>query len=706
MIKFQFKVYLAIIFACIVGFTFFYLNHTAQRLLISHSEVIHQLSDIDLYNEQINKEILNSTFRLYNTYDKVNFLIQKIRNAIQSVNKNSVMQDVIYLDIRDKLDQFSQELDRKEKAIQKFSTLNSMIKNSATYIPTLTTRYLKRFGYQDKQYLLELSKITSSIFLAHNAMDADLLGTIKESLDYLQSKQFTDQEKNSFNQLFLSHSRVMIRYMPLYLSVFNEINESLSNKLIHRIENDFINISSIQATKLSTMSYIVMIAFLTSILLIIYLLFDVDKSRKKQVQLHQQLEKRATTDSLTGLGSRFSFQQIEQNLDDNWTLLLINIDGFKHINDFYGRQIGDLVLKHMAKIIESFKSTINYERIYRVGTDDFAILIEKNNTSELTLLVQQLIQGIGRKFFTYHDIHLLIQASIGISNKAPLLETADIALRQIKNTRKKYMFYDKEQALESQIESNLTMMQFIQEAIEFDYIIPHFMPLMSNKDNKIIAYECLIRLQDKSGKLYFPNEFLPVAKKGRLYGKLTQIMISKCMKKFIDTDYLFSINISMEDIEDNEVTDYIFKKLEQLPDVGKRLTFEILESEDVSNYEKLQNFVDKIKSYGCKISIDDYGSGYSNLQHLVQLQVDSLKLDGSLIEPMIQDRNNIVAVHAIVDMAKDLKIASTTAEYVSSEAILKLVKASNITYSQGYFIGKASTELITQPEFLQDHQND
>ncbi|MFK5986481.1 MAG: bifunctional diguanylate cyclase/phosphodiesterase [Pseudomonadota bacterium] len=436
-------------------------------------------------------------------------------------------------------------------------------------------------------------------------------------------------------------------------------------------------------------------------MLIIYLLFSIDKSRKQQILLHQQLEKRATTDSLTDLGSRFSFEQVEQQLDSNWTMLLINIDGFRHINDFYGRKVGDMVLKHMSVIIKNFTSLANYQHIYRVGTDDFVVLVEKDKSTNITSLVEQLIKTIDKNSFTYIDIHLRLQASIGISNTSPLLETADLALRQIKNTRKKYSFYKKEEALESQIESNLTMMQFIQHAIEKDYIVPHYMPLMRNTDNKIIAYECLIRLQDKTGKLYFPNEFLPIAKQGRLYGKLTQIMFKKCLNKFATSNYLFSINLSIEDIEDTEVTDFIFKILKQFPDVGKRLTLEILESEGISNYESLQDFVNKVKKHGCKVAIDDYGSGYSNLQHLMKLQVDNLKLDGSLIEPMIKDKNNIVAVNAIVDMASNLQITSTTAEYVSSKAILNMVKASNITFSQGFFIGKSSPELISCADFLQ-----
>jgi len=700
MIKFRFKVYLAIFFASIVGATFFYLNHATQRLLAFHSEIVHQLTDIDLYNEQINKQILNSAFRLYDTNDKTNLLIQKLRSRIEAVSENPVFQDKAYQEVTNKFQQFKQALDHKEKAIQKFATLNAMIKNSATYVPSLSTRYLQRFGHQDKEYLLELSKITSAIFLAHNAMDADLLGTIKESMEFLQSKKFDDKDKTSFNQVFLSHAKVMNRYLPIYQPVFNEIVSNTSSQLLHQTEAEFTAISTVQANRLSTLWYSVMLAFLTSVILIVYLLFHVEKSRQQQIQLHQELKIRATTDSLTTLDNRFAFEQVEQNLNESWSLLLINIDGFKHINDFYGRQIGDRVLKHISAVIKTFLFQTGQQHIYRVGADDFAVLVEQNNEKKLSLLVQDIIQSIESEGFTYQEINLLLQVSIGISNVPPLLETADLALRQVKNTRKKYQLYSSEQALEKQVKANLNMMQFIRKSIEHDYIVPHFMPLMRNTDNQVVAFECLIRLQDTEGKLYFPDEFLPVAKKGRLYGKLTQIMFDKCLTTFEGTEYLFSINLSIEDIDDNEVTNFIIKRLQQSPEVGRRLTLEILESEGVKNYDQLQKFVKKIKLFGCRIAIDDYGTGYSNLQHLVKLKADNLKLDGSLIEPMVTDENSTVAVSAIVDMAKDLEISSTTAEYVSSKEVLKIVKSLNISYSQGFYIGKASPELRTIPEFL------
>jgi len=698
MIKFRLQIQIAVFFALVVGISFFYLNITTQRLLQSHSIILHQLTDLDIHNEQINKEVLNSAYRLYDTYDKVNSLLSTVSTKTESLNSTPLLNDPAYRKIKEKLKQFVEFVQEREKLIQKFITLNALIKNSATYVPTLSRRYLEQFEEHDKAYLLQLLKITSAVFLAHNAMDAELLENIKKSILELESQPFDSSEKRSFNRLFLSHAKVMSRYLSVYQPIFENILNNAGSQLLHETEETFIAISTREAEKLSSLSYLVMVAFLASIIFIIYLLFNVEISRIKQIQLHDELEKRATTDSLTGLDNRFSFRQIEQSSSSKGHLILINIDGFKHINDFYGREIGDLVLKHVADNVMLFATRQSIKKGFRLGADEFGLLIDNVN-NEIPSLAKTLIGTIESDGFSYQDIQLQLRVSAGISNVSPLLETADMALRKIKDTRSKYFFYSKDQQLEKYAKDNLLMMQVIQEAIDNDKIIPYFMPLMRNSDEQIVAFECLMRLQDNTDSFILPGEFLPIAKNGRLYGKLTRIMIEKCFEKFKGNDYFFSINLSVQDIEDEQVSEFIIDKLEQYPQMGKRLILEILESEGISNYLRLQQFFDKVKQLGCRIAIDDYGSGYSNLRHLLNLQVDSLKIDGSLVKPLQTADNSKVVVKTIVDMARDLDIASTTAEYVSNQEIFNVVRRLNITYSQGYFIGQALPELVRQPDY-------
>lgn len=700
MSRFELKLYVTIVFAVVIAGVFFYVNESNENLLVSHAQVLHSLNDLELKNEKINEQVLISAYRLYGSYDGININLQQLRNQVHQVALDPLLTNDIYRAVTDELSLFSSALDEKEKSIYKFATLNSLIKNSATHVPSMTSRYLTRFGFEDQEYLLEISKITLSIFQARNAMDADLIAGINSSIKYLQSKTFENEEMQRFNQVFISHARVMQRYLPMYLPVFDDIINNPMTVLLHKIQKRFLKISTVEAEKLRTLSNFISVIFVASIMYIIYLFFGLENARKNQIKLTQKLEQRAMTDRLTSLKNRFAFEQEETELIERSAMLLINVDGFKNINDFYGRELGDEYLKFLSQIVAQFNDLSIVHEIYRVGSDEFGVLVETRNRDRLIGLASRFIEQIESSSFSYQNINLGIQVSVGVSTVLPLLEKADIALRKIKKTRNKFMLYEGDHSWEEQVKANLSMMHFIREAIEHDYIEPHFMPIMDNVDLRVVGYECLIRLRDKQGRLYYPNEFLHIAKEGRLYGQLTRIMFDKCLEKFSYIDYSFSINLSIDDIEDHEISDYIIVRLIKYPEVARRLTLEILESEGVQNYSVLQSFIERVKFCGCKIAIDDYGTGYSNLQHLVKLRVDNLKVDGSLIEPMADDVSSYVAVRAIVEMAQDLGIEVTTAEFVSSERVYTVVKSLGITQSQGYYIGQASAELITVPLFV------
>jgi diguanylate cyclase (GGDEF)-like protein len=700
MTKFEIKLYLTLFFAVVIAAMFFYVNEASENLLKSHADILHRLNDLELHDEKINEEALSSAFRLYETYDTINRNLQQIREDTTSIANNPLFADEIYRPFKDDLNLFLRALDDKEEAVNKFATLNSLIKNSATHIPSMASRYLQRFGFKDQEYLQEISRITFTVFQARNAMDADLLTGIDESIKDLQSRKFDDPEMARFNQVFLAHARVMQRYLPIYLPIFDQIINNPMSDLLHRVQNSFVQISSDEAVSLRRVSSVLSVVFIASVLFIIYLFFDLEKAHRYQHELTQTLEKRATTDRLTSLSNRFAFEQEDEEFLQQCALMLINVDGFKNINDFFGREVGDEFLKFLAGVVSQFREINVVHKIYRVGADEFGVLVKTTDRERLIGLASSFISEIESSRFKFQDINLDVQISIGVSMDLPLLEKADIALRKIKNTRSKYMLYEGDEYLEKQVKANLSMMHFIREAIEKDYIEPHFMPIMNNADLSIQAYECLIRLRDKNGKLFYPDEFLNIAKEGRLYGQLTHKMFDKCLQKFALNDFHFSINLSIEDIEDQEISDYIVASVGKSSDLAGRLTLEILESEGVKNYSVLQTFIERVKFYGCKIAIDDYGTGYSNLQHLVNLKVDNLKLDGSLIEPLVSDASSYVAVKAIVEMANDLGIPTTSAEFVSSKEIYAVVKSLGISQSQGYYIGQAKQDLTATPDFL------
>jgi EAL domain-containing protein (putative c-di-GMP-specific phosphodiesterase class I) len=199
---------------------------------------------------------------------------------------------------------------------------------------------------------------------------------------------------------------------------------------------------------------------------------------------------------------------------------------------------------------------------------------------------------------------------------------------------------------------------------------------------------------DNNGDVVSPGKFLGVAGKLRLEGHITRVMVEKCFTRFADSPLQFSINLSYSDLQQEELSRFIIQRLDETG-VGPRVIFELLESAHIDNYEQVRRFVDEVKKRGCRIAIDDFGTGYSNFEHLLQLKVDFIKIDGSLIRNLDRDPNARRVARGIVGLARSMKI-ETVAEYVHSEAIQMEVLRLGISFSQGELIGMPAPELLVR----------
>ncbi|MBS4069617.1 MAG: EAL domain-containing protein, partial [Sulfurimonas sp.] len=176
---------------------------------------------------------------------------------------------------------------------------------------------------------------------------------------------------------------------------------------------------------------------------------------------------------------------------------------------------------------------------------------------------------------------------------------------------------------------------------------------------------------------------LEVAKQTRQYFDITRAVIRQSFEMFKDKDVEFSINLSIKDILEIQMSEYILNMLERY-NIGSRVVFEIVESESIENFEGVIHFINQVKKHNCKIAIDDFGTGYSNFEYLIKLKADFLKIDGSLIKNLDKDKNALVVVSTIVEFSKKLGM-KTIAEFVENEEIFKIVKDLGIDYSQGYY---------------------
>ena len=248
---------------------------------------------------------------------------------------------------------------------------------------------------------------------------------------------------------------------------------------------------------------------------------------------------------------------------------------------------------------------------------------------------------------------------------------------------------------EDSIRERYHMVNVINYAIANDKVIPYFQGIYDNKEKCINHYESLMRLEDENGKVYYPASFLDVARSyGLLYDSISKKMIAKVFDRFKDiADKSVSINLEIRDIKNRELTDFIYEFL-STAEHPEHFVFEILENEDIDDYDTLIAFVDRIHDLGGLISIDDFGSGFSNLQHIASIHCDYLKIDGSIVRRCCEEEQlaNIIALVADWKRLSN-KNFSIVAEFVENEDIQNLLLGFEIDYSQGYLFSKPAPEI-------------
>jgi EAL domain-containing protein (putative c-di-GMP-specific phosphodiesterase class I) len=260
-----------------------------------------------------------------------------------------------------------------------------------------------------------------------------------------------------------------------------------------------------------------------------------------------------------------------------------------------------------------------------------------------------------------------------------------MALKIAKKSNTNFLVYNEDISLNNEYKNNLHWAKKLSDAIKKDNIITYYQPIVNNSNLVYEKYESLVRMRD-ADKIISPFFFLEVAKQTRQYFDITRTVIHQSFEMFKDKDLEFSINLSIKDILEIQISEYILNMLERY-NIGSRVVFEIVESESIENFEGVIHFINQVKKYGCKIAIDDFGTGYSNFEYLIKLKADFLKIDGSLIKNLDKDKNALVVVSTIVEFSKKLGM-KTIAEFVENEEIFKIVKDLGIDYSQGYYFSQ------------------
>lgn len=413
---------------------------------------------------------------------------------------------------------------------------------------------------------------------------------------------------------------------------------------------------------------------------------------QKVKEKNQELLESLYIDKLTQIPNINSYFSDSASLVKK-NLVLFNIDSFRKINSVYGSDFANQVLINITKKInkEILKDT-NF-KLYRYHADWFIILATKESSNECIEKIYNKVLKIFQDPLFIDKESITISFTAGIATKCTdAITYAELAFQKAKEDRSAYEIYSDDINILDEYKKHQGALKLIRYAIQKDLVIPYFQLIRDNKNPDKKKYESLMRIEDPYGNVFSPFIFLEVAKDAKLYTQLSKIMMRKSIQTFEDIDANFSINLEVEDILCDATMQYLYDLI-ITHKVEDKIILEITESENIKDFNEIAKILKKFKDIGVKVAIDDFGTGYSNFSYLAEFDFDYIKIDGSLIKNLHEDKNSLIITSMIVDFAKKLG-KEVIAEFIDKSEVQDAVQDLDIDYSQGYLFSKPSPKLI------------
>lgn len=414
--------------------------------------------------------------------------------------------------------------------------------------------------------------------------------------------------------------------------------------------------------------------------LVNYLFSTANSELKKEItESQQKFANQLIYDADSGLPNLTKFVYDNEAKKFN-AVCLLSLKNESIIKVFLDKK---LYLSYIRNMVEGCKKALGEScNVYLYN--ELSVLIAEN-VQDREKFVEK-IKELKSVLYTlkYDNYEPIFEMSIAFGDEDILKRAEKAHLNLHKSNEDILVYYDEESV--SDFNRELQMLKIINDAISYRRVIPYYQGIYNNSDNYIEICEALMRIADANGKIYYPNEFLPVAKEYQLYDRLSKIMIESVFEEADEHEFSVSINLNVRDIYNHDLLNTIFSNLESTAH-PERFIFEIVEGEEITDYDYLREFTNKIHSYGGKIAIDDFGSGYSNLLHVLKIDIDYLKITGEIIKELCQDDScqDFVSMLANWANTRDKKVI---AEYVENEEIQQILLKHNVSYSQGYLFSK------------------
>ncbi|MCT7581955.1 REC domain-containing phosphodiesterase [Aliarcobacter butzleri] len=395
-------------------------------------------------------------------------------------------------------------------------------------------------------------------------------------------------------------------------------------------------------------------------------------------------------DKLTNLPNRNRLKK-DLNQTDDVLMAFFDIDGFLTLNDLFGEEIGDGILVELSyKLKEHFPA--NEYSIYKLDVDKFVVVAVNSGKSveEFYKYTKSFINKIENQSFLVNENEIDINLTVGVShaNGALAYKYAQRTITYARTKLRKIMIYNDSFNIHQSFENNIKWLKQLKNGFKENKFQAYFQPIVDTQTKEIHKYEALIRYIDENGNEVGPYNFLDIAKKTKQYPNIIKVILKDALKLIKEKNKKVSINISYADISNKNTTKYIYDFLTaQSIEHTKLLSFEILESEEIVDFEEVSRFISEVKKFECIVGIDDFGAGYSNFHLLSKLKISFIKIDGSLIQNIHNSKDLEIIVRTISNIAKEFNV-KTVAEFVANEEIYNKVKELNIDYSQGFYFDK------------------
>jgi diguanylate cyclase (GGDEF)-like protein len=432
---------------------------------------------------------------------------------------------------------------------------------------------------------------------------------------------------------------------------------------------------------------------------------DITQHKEAEAALLSQAalnEHQAHHDGLTGLANRTLFHariadavNPRRRTDGRAAVIVIDLDGFKEINDSLGHAAGDELLVTLSARLESALRTS--DTVARLGGDEFGILLPEVRTQEDVLQAVERMRTAIEEPVALQGLSLSLEASIGVAlypadgeDVETLLRCADAAMYHAKDEKSGWAFYDASRIRHGT--PRVTLMGELRRALDQRELVLYYQPKAVLADGEVHAVEALLRWRHPQRGLVPPDEFIPMAQQTGLIKPLTLYVVDEALRQCrawleAGVSLAIAVNLSARNLVDGDFPNQVAGLLERWRIEPGLIEFEITESAMLTDPGRTRLILEQLSDMGIRLSIDDFGTGYSSLAYLKRLPVNEIKVDRSFVMNMDKDVDDATIVRSTIDLGRNLGL-DVVAEGVENEQVWDRLRALGCTAAQGYYLSR------------------